>query len=129
MKDFEKNKLISKNIMLLLDRYGFTVNDLARKTGITRQTISHYINEHNFPKSENLLKIAKVFDIEPLELISANPASVYEEDTFLECFRAMRKTNKKGTLVILNPNTYRGFNLETGKKIIIKIVDEEWKDD
>jgi hypothetical protein len=29
----------------------------------------------------------------------------------------------------MNPNTYCGYNLKTGKKMRLRIVEEEWKDD
>lgn len=49
-----------------------TQKDLAEKTGLSNAAISRYINENRMPKGDNLLKIAKVLNISPNELLNIN---------------------------------------------------------
>lgn len=108
-------------MLKLLDRRGLTQRELARRTGISRVTISYYINEHNFPNEDNLHRIAEALCVDVSELLGDKILSIDEENRFLSCFREMRRIYPEETLLIMSPTTYRGYNLGTGKKMILKV--------
>ena len=120
---------LSENILKLLDRKGWTQEKLAKIVGIDRVTISYYINEHHYPKEKTLKKIADALSVDVEELTGNKILSFDEENIFLSCFRKMREIYPNETLLIISPTTYRGYNLATHKKIVLKVEDVDWKND
>lgn len=56
--------------VLMADR-GISVSELAEMTGVSRQTISSYLNSGALPALETSLRIAKVLDVTVDQLVSA----------------------------------------------------------
>ena len=104
-----------------------TQRELAKRTEISRVTISYYINEHNFPNKENLHRIAEALCVDVSELLGDKVLSIEEENQFLSCFREMRKIYPNETLLLIRPTTYRGYDLATGKKMILKVEEVDWR--
>ena len=56
--------------VLMADR-GISVSELAEMTGVSRQTISSYLNSGALPALETSLRLAKVLDVTVDQLVSA----------------------------------------------------------
>ena len=123
----EGKRRFTANILMLLEKRGLTEKQLAELSGISRVTISYYCNGHNYPKENNLKKLAKALEVEPAELTGESVISVEQENKFLKCFREMRKIYPTETLLIISPSTYKGFNLATGKKMCLRVEEVDWK--
>ena len=50
-----------------------------------------------------------------------------DEESFLRCYRILRNIYPHEELVICCKKTYEGYNLSTGKKIILKEVEVDDK--
>jgi transcriptional regulator with XRE-family HTH domain len=55
--------IISKRLNILISENNINQRELAEKTGISEVTISRYINGQRIPTVENLVRIAKVFNV------------------------------------------------------------------
>jgi len=53
----------ASNTRKLMDERGITQDELAKKVGKTRQTVSQYVNGISEPGYDTLIKIAKFFDV------------------------------------------------------------------
>lgn len=69
MTKFEFYREIGQNLKDLLDEYGMTQRELAIRIGVSKQTISAYINGERKPSIENLANIAYVLECDINELI------------------------------------------------------------
>jgi transcriptional regulator with XRE-family HTH domain len=56
--------------VLMADR-GVNVSELAEMTGVSRQTISSYLNSGALPALDTSLKLSKVLDVTIDQLVSA----------------------------------------------------------
>lgn len=56
--------------VLMADR-GISVSELAEMTGVSRQTISSYLNSGALPALETSLRLANVLDVTVDQLVSA----------------------------------------------------------
>mgnify|MGYP003294512796 CR=1 FL=1 len=63
------NRLQATSIKLKRIQKGWSVIQLAKKTGVSREAIYNYEKGVNFPSPEMLKKLAKVFDCDIKELI------------------------------------------------------------
>ena len=71
---------------------GKKMADLSRETGISRQSLSLYVNEENIPPFENVMKIANVLDF-PLEhFLTEDKCSAITMNTY---FRSQAAAKKK----------------------------------
>ena len=50
-----------------------------------------------------------------------------EEKQLLECYKKMREIYKDKTLIICCPSVYGGYNIKTGKRIHLEVVEDDWK--
>lgn len=57
------------NIKILLEKQGMSQRELAQKLKISESTISRYINNNRVPRGEHLLKLAKVLQVRPDEIL------------------------------------------------------------
>ncbi len=64
---------ISFNIKNLLELYSMSILELSNKTKISYSTLHKIVNNSSNPTIDTLETIAKVFDLEILELLSKNP--------------------------------------------------------
>jgi len=56
----------------LLDSTGMRAIELAKKTNISRSTISQYLSGAFLPKQQNIFKIAEAFNVSPSSLVIFN---------------------------------------------------------
>lgn len=56
---------ISEKINIMLGRRHWSQAELARRSKITPQQISYYVNGEREPSKDNIKKLARAFDVEP----------------------------------------------------------------
>lgn len=61
--------MFSENIKKLRESEGLTQKDLAKKIGVTYQTIGHWETGRRKPTFDKLIKLSKIFEISIDELI------------------------------------------------------------
>ena len=62
-------ELIAKRIRDAMELRGVTQNELAKRTGIDKGSISHYVNGHYTPRKTGLSKIAAALHVNPVWLM------------------------------------------------------------
>ena len=62
-------KVFSENLRHALERAHMTQTTLAKRTLLSRDAISTYVNERSLPSSESLKKIARVLKVSPMALL------------------------------------------------------------
>ena len=73
---------INQRIKNLMARDGLTMTELAKKTGLSRSTISRYLSGKVEPKRNAIGAIAKAFHVDPVWLAGFDvPASDYTAET------------------------------------------------
>ena len=81
MKYEETAKRLKK---AMLDK-GLTQQELCNQSGVTKSSISHYINGHNVPDNFQAYKLAKVLDVAPEWLMGVDdPNFIVVENTPLQ---------------------------------------------
>lgn len=48
-----------------------------------------------------------------------------QEKQLIECYRQMKKIYGDKTLIICCPSAYGGYNIETGKRIHLEVVEDD----
>lgn len=71
---------ISFNIKNLLELYSMSILELSNKTKISYSTLHKIVNNSSNPTIDTLETIAKVFDLQILELLSNNPSLQKRKD-------------------------------------------------
>lgn len=71
MTEIELMKQVGCNIQNILDDWGMTQQDLADDTGISKSTISRYINGEVIPSLKNIVNIAYALECDITDLINA----------------------------------------------------------
>ncbi len=69
MTEFELMRDIGGNIESVLEENNMSQQDLARETGISKSTISRYINGNAMPTLKNLVNIAYVLACDISEFV------------------------------------------------------------
>lgn len=72
-------KMIELRIKEIAKEKGMTLNDLAKKIGVTQPSISRMVNSVIMPSWDTLERIAKVLKVEPYELMSDAPRKDTEQ--------------------------------------------------
>lgn len=90
MKDQRKNR-----IEQALNLRGMKRIELADKTGISRPTISNWINQKYQPKQESLMKMAQVLDVSEMWLAGYDvpmerPVEQKKSDELVQLIHSMR---------------------------------------
>lgn len=70
MTELEWMDIFGDNLKDMLKDYGMTQKDLANETGLSKSTISQYINKQKVPSMKAIVNIANVLDITTDELIN-----------------------------------------------------------
>lgn len=83
---FNSNKLTTARLSR-----GFTIKDLAEKTGISRQSISNYESGKSSPRENNIVLISKVLNF-PISFFSSENVILNSNATF---FRSRSSATKK----------------------------------
>lgn len=65
--------VFAKNLKKLMHRDGYTQSELARRLGVKPQTVQKWVAAKSTPRSQSLIKLAKVLKTEPGNLIQRQP--------------------------------------------------------
>lgn len=70
----------------LREKSGESQNKLAKKIGVSRQAISHWENDHNYPDLDKLSELSEIFKINIDELLNLekNPTVKQDRSTLAE---------------------------------------------
>lgn len=75
----------AKRLRSAMAEKGLTQQELANRSGVTKSSISHYINGHNVPDNFQAFKLAKVLDVAPEWLMAIDePNFIVVENTPLQ---------------------------------------------
>lgn len=108
MKRESTSDTLIKNLNHLMVLYGYTADDVAKKSGITKRAILYYLNKERVPNIEKAELLASAFGLRGWHLIMPNlPKDISE-------------TSHLNTLV----KNYISANSE-GKKMIHMISERE----
>ncbi len=75
------------------------ITDLAEVSGITKQSLSNYVNEKNDPPYENVLKMAAALQFPPEFFMADDSVSVLTDSTYFRSQAAATKTTRKAQTV------------------------------
>lgn len=107
MMNFEENRIeMGRNIKKYLALNGMNAQELANKLGVSKGTMSGWINGRYFPRIDYIERMSEIFGITKGELISGEEHSAstnltYEEYFILECYRNSDEQTKEMTKRIL----------------------------
>lgn len=75
----------AKRLKAAMTEKGLTQQELCNRSGVTKSSISHYINGHNVPDNFQAYKLAKVLDVAPEWLMGVDdPNFIVVENTPLQ---------------------------------------------
>jgi len=78
-----KNETTAKRLVIALDRAGLKAQELANKTGISKASISQYVNGTHAPSNESAGKMAEVLGVSPVWLMGYDvPMEILSGDNF-----------------------------------------------
>ena len=72
--------LFSINLRRIMERRGFTQDELSYEASISRQTISKYVTGKVFPRLETIARLAYVLDVSIYDLIDPSIEFSYDID-------------------------------------------------
>jgi transcriptional regulator with XRE-family HTH domain len=79
----------AKRLYSLMMAKDWNQSDLARASGLGRDSVSQYIRANNTPSPQNLKKLAEALGVEPVELYPNYEAAAIEEEIPSLSFRQM----------------------------------------
>lgn len=91
-----KETLFGQNLRLLRKQKGYTLDQLADLSGISKRMISHYETQVKRPSIEKITTLAKVLNVPMNELmdISDDPRNLKEDKTFYKIMKKVRLIEK-----------------------------------
>lgn len=98
-----KNELTAKRLQLALSDMGISQQELAEKSGVSKASISQYVNGSHAPSNISSGKMGKVLNVEPMWLMGfdvemrkeISSESAKNDIAFLEKFSLLNKRDKK----------------------------------
>lgn len=98
-----KNELTAKRLQLALLDMGISQQELAEKSGVSKASISQYVNGSHAPSNISSGKMGKVLNVEPMWLMGFDVAmrkeisseSAKNDMAFLEKFSLLNERDKK----------------------------------
>lgn len=98
-----QKQISAKRLQLALSNANMSQQELVEKTGISKSSISQYVNGVHSPSNINAAKIGKVLGVEPLWLMGLNvemnknfsKEEGLKDAEFLEKFSLLKKRNKE----------------------------------
>lgn len=103
----------AKRLCNLLERKGWRAQDLADRSGVSKASISQYVNGQHKPSQYAAEKMAQVLGVEPTYLLGFDTQTL---DYYKDLQRYMSKLNDKG-------------KEQVAKYIIFVAQQEEYKDE
>ena len=98
------DKSFSNWILSQLDEKGWSQSELARRSGLTRTTISKIINEQSSIGTESLIGLSKAFRVPVTEVLQQAgflpkvPETTAKEEKMLYMFRQMNNDQQQDVL-------------------------------
>ena len=107
MEDFEEteeqdtflDQMPIRRLQLAFKKSGMTQVQLAKATGITKSTISRYLQGEFEPKTSALIKLASALNVSVEYLMGME--TVEQEDSFVDDSGEIRNTDSRGVLEII----------------------------
>lgn len=98
-----KNELTAKRLQLALSDTGISQQELAEKSGVSKASISQYVNGSHAPSNISSGKMGKVLNVEPTWLMGfdvkmrkeMSSESARNDMAFLEKFSLLNERDKK----------------------------------
>ncbi len=98
-----KNKITAKRLKLALSNANMNQQELAEKSGVSKASISQYINGSHAPSNISSGKIGKILNVEPMWLMGfdvemrkkISSESAKNDMIFLEKFSMLNERDKK----------------------------------
>lgn len=105
-----KNEITAKRLQLALSNAEISQQELAEKSGVSKASISQYINGSHSPSNISSGKMGKVLNVDPLWLMGFD----------VEMRRELSSESAKNDMVFLEK-----FSLlnERDKKIVMSMID------
>lgn len=102
-----KNELTAKRLQIALSNKEMKPQELADKSGVSKSSISQYVNGSHAPGNISAKKMGKVLNVEPMWLMGFDvemrkdfsSKSANEDIEFLEKFSLLNSRDKK---IVLN---------------------------
>lgn len=63
-----KHEEVAKRLLSLLQKHGINQQTLADESGVSKNSISQYVNGEHVPSNPNAVKMARYFGVDPLWL-------------------------------------------------------------
>ena len=115
--------MIGENIKRLLKENGYTQKDLAKRTGLTESTISHYVNNQREPNLEALKRLALALGVSVDELIGHD----YPTPALLKAFAEIDRLKVENDSLRMAGNSFK-MHYNTAKAEGIKEFAERLKE-
>lgn len=98
-----KNEITAKRLLLALSNADISQQELSEKSGVSKASISQYVNGFHSPSNISSGKMGKVLDVEPLWLMGfdvemkkeLSSESAKNDMAFLEKFSLLNERDKK----------------------------------
>ena len=125
---------LGKNIRKLIKGKQMYINDFARRVGVEKKAVYTWLNGEYTPKQEHLGAITRVLGVDTKDLLKGITkaelrGNEYEnpQANLLIAYRELKKIHPDGTFVLCCLEDYKGYNIQTGKKI--RVIQEEIEND
>lgn len=105
-----KNELTAKRLQLALSKANMNQQELADKSGVSKASISQYINGSHAPSNISSGKMGKVLNVEPMWLMGfdvemrkeISSESAKNDMAFLEKFSLLNKQDKNIVMLMID---------------------------
>ena len=105
-----KNELTAKRLQLALSDMGISQQELAEKSGVSKASISQYVNGSHAPSNISSGKMGKVLNVKPMWLMGfdvemrkeISPESARNDMAFLEKFSLLNERDKKIVMSVID---------------------------
>lgn len=99
-------KRVAKNLNKILNAKGMSPSELSKRSGVSKSSISHYLNGDHAPSEENAIKLSKILDVNHFWLMGFD-SPMYDskfdeaEAEFSHVIDLYKKLNRPGKDMIL----------------------------
>ena len=105
-----KNEITAKRLLLALSNAGISQQELSEKSGVSKASISQYVNGFHSPSKISSGKMGKVLNVEPLWLMGfdvemkkeLSSESAKNDMAYLEKFSLLNERDKKIVLSMMD---------------------------
>lgn len=105
-----KNELTAKRLQLALSSANISQQELAEKSGVSKSSISQYVNGSHAPGNISAKKIGKILDVESMWLMGfdvemrkeISSESAKNDMVFLEKFSLLNERDKNIVILMID---------------------------